>query len=97
MPLRFQWDLRKARANLRKHRVSFDEAATVFADPLAKVFFDEDHSRQENREILVGTSTLGRLLLVSFTERGEDCIPIISAREATRKGRRRHEEEGREF
>jgi uncharacterized protein len=53
MPLRFQWDLRKARANPRKHRVSFDEASTAFADPLAVIFLDEDHSRQENREILV--------------------------------------------
>ena len=92
MPLRFQWDHRKAKANLRTHGVSFEETSTVFADPLAKVFPDEDHSRQENREILVGTSILGRLLLVSFTERGEDCIRIISAREATRNERRRHEE-----
>ena len=92
MPLRFQWDERKARANLRKHRVSFAEASTVFADPLAKVFADEDHSRQEKREILVGVSIVGRLLLVSFTERGEDCIRIISAREATGNERRRHEE-----
>ena len=96
MPLRFQWDRRKAKANLRKHGVSCDEVSTVFADPLAKVFFDEDHSRQENREILVGASILGRLLLVSFTERGEDRIRIISGREATANERRRHEE-SREF
>jgi uncharacterized DUF497 family protein len=96
MPLRFQWDRRKARANFRKHRVSFDEAATVFADPLARVFFDEDHSPQESREILVGTSLVGRLLVVSFTERGEDYIRIISARVATANERRRHEE-GPEF
>ena len=92
MPLRFQWDHRKAKANLRKHGVSFEETSTVFADPLAKVFPDEDHSRQENREILAGTSILGRLLLVSFAERGEDRIRLISAREATRNERRRHEE-----
>jgi len=92
MPLRFPWDRRKAKANLRKHCVSFDEASTVFADPLAKVFLDEDHPRQENREILVGSSILGRLLLVSFTERDTDCIRIISAREATANERRRHEE-----
>ncbi len=92
MALQFEWDEEKAESNLKKHKVSFEEASTVFADPLAKLFYDEDHSIEENREILVGFSLLGRLLLVSFTERGYDLVRIISARAATRKERKRHEE-----
>ena len=79
MALKFEWDEAKAAANLEKHQVSFDEASTVFADPLAKLFFDEDHSAEEEREIIVGHSLLGRLVLVSFTERGRNRIRIISA------------------
>ncbi len=73
-------------------RLSFDEASTVFADPLAKLFYDADHSTDETREIIVGHSILSRLLLVSFTERGRDLVRIISARLATRKERRDYEE-----
>jgi uncharacterized protein len=92
MALKFEWDQEKAGSNLTKHKVGFDEASTVFADPLAKVFHDQDHSTDEIREIIVGHSILGRLLLVSFTERSRDLIRIISARAATRKERKDHEE-----
>ena len=92
MALKFEWDERKAETNLAKHQVSFDEASTVFADPLAKLFHDQDHSAEEVRETIVGHSLLGRLLLVSFTERGRDRIRIISARTATRKERKDYEE-----
>ncbi len=88
----FEWDDDKAKANLKKHEVSFDEASTVFADPFAKIFYDEGHSTRENREILVGHSELNRLLLVSFTERGQDLVRIISARVATRKERKAYEQ-----
>ncbi len=92
MALEFEWHPEKAAANVTKHKVSFDEASTVFADPLAKIFLDSDHSSEETREILVGHSVLGRLLLVSFTERGRDLVRIISARVATRRERRDYEE-----
>jgi uncharacterized protein len=92
MALKFEWDDAKAEINLTKHKVSFDEASTVFADPLAKLFYDPDHSSEEDREIVVGHSLLGRLLLVSFTERRGELIRIISARIATRKERRDYEE-----
>jgi uncharacterized DUF497 family protein len=74
MPLLFEWDLRKAKSNLRKHRVSFDEACTVFDDPGATIFPDEDHSNGEEREIVVGYSILERVLLVSFVERSADRV-----------------------
>ena len=92
MSVRFEWDDDKAKANLKKHKVSFDEACTVFGDPLAKIFGDDQHSAGELREIIVGDSLPRRLLLVSFTERGRDVIRIISARVATRNERKSHEE-----
>ena len=92
MSVRFEWDDDKAKANLKKHKVSFDEACTVFGDALAKIFGDDQHSAGELREIIVGDSLPGRLLLVSFTERGRDVIRIISARVATRNERKSHEE-----
>jgi len=92
MALRFEWDENKAALNSRKHGVRFDEATSVFADPLAVIFDDEEHSREETREILIGHSVLERLLLVSFTQRGGDVVRIISARKATRKERRDYEE-----
>lgn len=91
MSLEFEWDSRKAVANRRKHGVAFEEAATVFGDPLAIVFHDEDHSFRERREILIGHSDRRRLLLVAFTERGSR-IRIISARNVTRRERRDYEE-----
>ena len=91
MSVKFEWDKNKAVANLKKHRVSFDEARTVFGDPLARIFDDEDHSADESREIIIGHSIAARLLLVSFTERSE-VIRIISARQATRLERKDYEE-----
>jgi hypothetical protein len=64
MSLVFEWDPRKARSNLRKHRVSFAEAVSVFSNPLARIFLDEEHSIAESREIVVGHSSAKRLLLV---------------------------------
>ena len=92
MSVKFEWDDGKAKANLRKHQVGFDEACTVFGDPLAKIFSDEEHSGAEIREIIVGNSGLSRLLLVSFTERDRDVVRIISARVATRNERKTYEE-----
>lgn len=92
MSVRFEWDDDKAKANVKKHKVSFDEASSVFADPLAKIFDDDEHSIEEIREIIVGHSITKRLLLVSFTERGRDVVRIISARIATRNERKAYEE-----
>jgi uncharacterized DUF497 family protein len=85
MSLVFDWDPRKARANLRKHSVSFVEAASVFSDPLAQIFADEYHSAGEPREIIIGHSRARRLLLICFTEPERDRVRIISARRATSK------------
>jgi uncharacterized DUF497 family protein len=87
---RFSWDDRKVAANKRKHRVSFDEAVTVFVDPLARAFDDPDHSEGEHRSLLVGRSLPGRLLVVVHAERA-DTIRIISARKATPRERRDYE------
>lgn len=87
----FEWDSGKAAANARKHGVSFEEAVTVFRDPLAKVHADPDHSEFERRDIIVGTSAWCRLLLVAFTDR-QGTIRLISAREGTRRERRDYEE-----
>jgi len=92
MPLVFEWDTRKAKSNQRKHQVSFDEACTVFNDKLARIFPDEGHSNGEEREIIVGHSILGRLLLVSFVERLPGRARIISARKATRREQIDYEE-----
>lgn len=87
----FEWDQQKAQANLDKHGVTFEEAQTVFADPLAVIFDDQAHSIHEPRELIIGHSQQGRLLLVSFTERPQ-AIRIISTRLATRKERQDYEE-----
>jgi len=92
MSVRLEWDWRKAAANIHKHNVSFDEACTVFDDPLACIFDDEDHSVEEAREIIIGHSIKGRLLVVSFTERDRDVIRIISARRASPREREDYEE-----
>ena len=86
MNLRFEWDARKALTNRMKHGVSFDEAMTVFNDPLARIFDDADHSTTEAREIIVGVSQKQRLLLVCFTERRK-AVRIISARKANTRER----------
>lgn len=89
--MRFEWDPAKAEANFRKHGVSFDEAVTVFDDPLAITYTDPDHSESERREITIGASGRNRLLIVSHMDR-RGTIRIISARKATRKERRIYEE-----
>ncbi len=88
----FEWDRRKAKYNRRKHRLTFEEAHTVFSDPLARIFDDSDHSSEEKRELIIGHSNRGRLLVVSFIERG-DRIRLISARTATKRERNEYEEE----
>jgi len=82
--MKFTWDSRKADSNLHKHGIAFDEAITVFSDPLALIFDDDEHSEDEHREIIIGYSTLTRLLLVCFVEREKDTIRLISARRATK-------------
>jgi len=91
MPLDFQWDENKARTNLAKHGVSFDEATTVFADPLSLTIPDPAHSQMEDRLIVLGHSHQRKLLVVVHTERG-DSIRIISARRASRRERTTYEE-----
>jgi uncharacterized DUF497 family protein len=88
----FEWDNAKASANAKKHGVSFEEAATVFRDPLYLVFADPDHSVEEGRFLIVGESGERRLLVVSYTQR-EKSIRLISAREATRKERNSYEKD----
>jgi len=90
--MRFEWDPKKARSNLRKHGVSFREAARALSDPMAATGDDPDHSLDECRYVTFGVSNRGRLLIVSHTEEG-DTIRIISARRAS-KGERRIYEEG---
>jgi uncharacterized protein len=92
MNVQFEWDLKKAAANLRKHGISFEEARTVFNDPLAVIFDDEDHSREEARELIIGHSIRNHLFLVCFTERAKGIIRIFSARLVTRKERKDYEE-----
>jgi uncharacterized protein len=90
--MKFVWDREKAAINLESHKVSFEEASTVFDDPLAVIFPDEDHSIDEEREIIVGHSEQNRLLLVCFTEIAESVIRIFSARKPTPRERNDYEE-----
>ncbi|NWG04367.1 MAG: BrnT family toxin [Syntrophaceae bacterium] len=90
--MRFEWDPEKARRNLKKHGVAFDEAVTAFYDPLSATFDDPDHSDEEQRYITIGFSSQGRLLVVGHTERGE-IARIISARRATAHERKKHEKQ----
>lgn len=89
--MQFEWDAEKATANLSKHGVSFDEARTVFDDPLYVDFYDPDHSDEEARYIIIGQSESGRLLMVSYTER-DDTIRMISSRELTQAEQKAYEE-----
>ncbi|MCO6449331.1 MAG: BrnT family toxin [Caldilineales bacterium] len=91
MSVRFEWESEKAASNHNKHGVAFEEAASVFSDPLAVIFDDEKHSLYELRELIIGHSIDDRLLIVSFTER-QDAIRIISARICTRREIRDYEE-----
>lgn len=90
MGLIFEWDPAKARINVRRHRVAFEEATTVFGDPLSITIPDPLHSTGEHRFIIVGRSRRGRLLVVGHTERG-DRIRVITARLATRRERMQYE------
>ena len=89
--MKFEWDPAKAAENVAKHGVSFEEAATVFRDTLSVTGLDPDHSIDEERLVIFGVSTSGRLLLVAHTERG-DTIRIISARPTTPAERKIYEE-----
>jgi uncharacterized DUF497 family protein len=88
----FEWDPTKEARNLAKHGVSFNEASTVFGDPLAGTILDPQHSGDEPRFVTIGLSTSRRLITVAHAERG-DRIRIISARRATRRERREYEAE----
>lgn len=92
MVVECEWDEEKAAANLANHKVSFEEAKTVFDDPLYVDFYDPDHSFDEHRYLIVGESQQGRLLIVSYTERG-NAARLISAREVTPAERKAYEEE----
>lgn len=89
--MRFDWVKNKAAGNLAKHKVSFEEAATVFGDPLSDTFNNPDHSVKERRFLVVGHSEKGKLLFVSHTDDGET-VRIISARELTRGERKAYEQ-----
>ena len=89
--MEFDWDEKQAARNLQKHGVSFDEAQTVFEDPLFVDYYDSDHSTEEHRYLIVGKSQKERLLIVSYTEHGE-VTRLISAREVTPKERNFYEE-----
>jgi uncharacterized DUF497 family protein len=87
----YEWDPGKAEENFRKHRVRFEEAASVFLDPAALTFWDPDHSEEEDREITIGRSARRRVLFVAHTARSGG-VRIINARQATRKERRQYAE-----
>ena len=89
--MHFDWDPRKAAANRRKHKVTFEEASTALRDPLSATARDPDHSVDEDRYVTFGVSLRGRLLVVSHTERG-NVIRIISARVAKTVERQIYEE-----
>jgi uncharacterized protein len=88
--MKFEWDKKKAEANISKHGVAFEEAKTVFLDPLYVDFYDPDHSYDEHRYIIIGRSQQKRLLMVSYTERG-NITRLIGSRELTRRERRLYE------
>ncbi|MDA8434275.1 MAG: BrnT family toxin [Nitrospiraceae bacterium] len=89
--MKFEWDPEKSEANLKKHGISFHDAATIFGDPLALTFNDPDHSIGEHRLLTFGYSRMGQLLVVVHTER-RGTTRIISARRATRQERKIYED-----
>ena len=89
--LDFEWDEDKAAANLKKHKISFGEAKTIFADPFSVTIDDPTHSISEHRFVDIGTSANGKILVVSYTERGQK-IRLISCRKATKAEREIYEE-----
>lgn len=88
--IEFEWDDEKAKDNMSKHGVSFEEGATIFNDPMIATVFDPDHSKREERYISMGVSAQGRLLVVVHTER-EERIRLISCRKATNAERKAYE------
>jgi uncharacterized DUF497 family protein len=90
MPLTFEWDPRKARSNFAKHGVGFEEASTIFGDPLSLTIPDPEHSKTEERFVTIGSAFTGKLLVVVHTDRGDN-IRIISARRASRRERKSYE------
>lgn len=92
MGLTFEWNYEKALQNIKKHEVSFEEAATVFGDPLSLTIYDPLHSEEEDRFVIIGESVRKRLLVVIHVER-KDRIRIISARKATKRERKTYEKE----
>jgi uncharacterized protein len=90
MPLTFEWDLPKARTNLVKHGIAFEEAATIFGDPSSLTVPDAEHSLAEKRYVTIGRAFAGKLLVVVHTDRGDN-IRIISARVASRRERKFYE------
>ena len=88
----FRWDAEKATRNIRRHGISFEEARSAFDDPLSLTISDQQHSEDEARWLLIGSSMHGRLLVIAHAERGDDIIRIISARLANRRERNRYEE-----
>ncbi|HMF57876.1 MAG TPA: BrnT family toxin [Pyrinomonadaceae bacterium] len=92
--MEFEWDPKKAKSNLRKHKISFDEAATVFNDLLSLTFADEAHSKAERRYVTLGMSHRARILVAAHTMRGEK-VRIISARKAKSRERKWYEEENK--
>jgi uncharacterized DUF497 family protein len=93
--VQFEWDPDKERENIEKHGVSFSEAATIFGDPLSLMFYDPDHSLDEDRYLTIGMSSAGRLVITSHTDR-DDTVRIINAREVT-PGEQKDYEEGNKF
>lgn len=92
--MEFEWDRKKAKYNLRKHRVSFEEASSVFDDALAAIYNDPNHSLHDKRFIMIGMSVRRRLLIVSFADRDQR-IRIISARMPTKREKKFYEEESK--
>jgi len=90
--MEFEWDEAKAESNKAKHGISFEEAKTVFNDKLFVDFYDPDHSNDEHRYIILGESVSRRLLMISYTQRG-DTVRLISVRKATQRERKAYEEE----
>ena len=91
MPASFEWDPQKSKINLQKHQVDFEEARTIFDDPLFITFLDEEHKTEEDRFITIGLSNKNRLLMMAHTERNDN-IRIISARKATKNEEKFYQE-----
>lgn len=92
MVLEFEWDEKKAAANLARHGLSFEEAQTIFLDPLARIVEDQVHSTAERRELIIGQTLSGRFVFVCFMQRAPQLVRLISARPGTKKERRNYED-----